>query len=152
MTKQYPSNRGGARHGAGRPAKAEGEKKITMAFCVSAEARAWLQTQSGSLSAAIERLIRQAMNQETTPTETLMNAYIIGKDGEPVATATTTTKGFIRYGFASVREEIDAKRELNLVNARAGKISTAKKWADWEHTHEPLPVAKEINPGQFLIN
>jgi hypothetical protein len=151
MTKQFPSKRGGAREGAGRPTKAESEKKITLAICLSADARAWLLTQPGSLSATVERLIRQAMNQTPLP-ETIMNAYIINNHGEPVATATTNTKGSIRYGFVTVREEIDANRELNLVNARPGKISTAKKWADWERTHEPLPSAKEINPGQFLIN
>jgi hypothetical protein len=77
--------------------------------------------------------------------------YIIANN-YPVAFVRTETKGSVRYGFKAVREEIDANRELNLVNAKSGKISEAKKWAFWERTHPDLPFAKEINPGHFLIS
>lgn len=84
-----------------------------------------------------------------------MTTTFIIADSRPVAylpPASTTPAGACRYGFQRSAEALDANREWNLVNARKGKISSAAKWQNWgKKNNVELPVAMELNPGEFLI-
>lgn len=82
-----------------------------------------------------------------------MATYIIA-DGRPVARAQAhTPAGPCRYAFQRSAEAIDANREWNLVNARRAKTSSAKKWQNWEADNGvELPVAIELNPGEYFIS
>ncbi len=77
------------------------------------------------------------------------SAYII-KNDTLIASVNTDLKNgsSVCYAYNKCEEAIDASRDFNLVNARIGKISRAKKWAkkSWE-----VESAIEINKGEFLI-
>ena len=78
-------------------------------------------------------------------------AYII-EDGEYIATVKTSLKNgsVVEFSTTSCEESIDAAREKNLVNARAAKISRAKKW-DNSLKLKTETYADEINEGEFLV-
>jgi len=57
----------------------------------------------------------------------------------------------VRFSAQLCAEKIDASREFNLVNARAGKISNAKKWAAVASRIEDIEIARQINPGEFRV-
>lgn len=81
-----------------------------------------------------------------------MTAYIISNTGEPIASIIgEAISGRCRYGFYRCKEEINANREWNIVNSRAGKVSNNKKWEEWEKRWELLPFAVELNPRQYFI-
>lgn len=81
-----------------------------------------------------------------------MNAYIINNHNEPIARIDGEAKsGHCRYAFQKTAEAIDANRHWNLVNARSGRISNAKRWQEWERKHDLLPTAIEINPGHYFL-
>ena len=84
-----------------------------------------------------------------------MTSYILDNDGMPIAITPTLSEksGPCRYAFEVCRERIDANRELNLVNARAGKISNAKKWQTWEaKNNTTLPFAAEVAPREYFVS
>ena len=76
-------------------------------------------------------------------------AYIIAND-EIIAKVSTDLKNGaeVEYAYNSTKEAINANREVNLVNAKWGKISRAKKWASQDFDCD---TAKEVNPSEFLI-
>jgi len=57
----------------------------------------------------------------------------------------------VLYSRLTCAEAINADRSVNLVNARAGKISSAKKWVQRAATIENISIAREVNPGEFQI-
>ena len=76
-------------------------------------------------------------------------AYIIADDSLIATVQTDLPAGAsVRYSWQRCAEAIDANREFNLVNARRGKISRAKKWAK-------VPAfdydAEEIAPGVLYL-
>lgn len=82
----------------------------------------------------------------------MSKAYIIAKDfhGEKlIARVDTDLKSgaSIEYGHCVCDEAINANRDKNLVNAKIGKISRAKKW-DSEYVEF---FGTEINPGEFQV-
>lgn len=79
-------------------------------------------------------------------------SYII-KNNAVIAKIDATLESGVSVAFASntCKEEIDAARELNLVNAKSATISNAKKWeAAWAKS-EDTRYGREINPGEFLV-
>jgi hypothetical protein len=80
----------------------------------------------------------------------MSKAYIISQGGIPLAVCTTNLKNGekILWSYQTVTEKINANRELNLVNARHGKISRSKKWKKFEFD---LYSADEINNGEFFV-
>lgn len=57
----------------------------------------------------------------------------------------------VKFGTLTCSEAINADRDVNLINARTGKISNAAKWdAVWARTEDGR-FASEVNPGEFLI-
>jgi len=80
-----------------------------------------------------------------------MNAVIINSRKEVVASVNTELKSgaSVRYSDQICEEKINASREYNLVNAREGKISRAKKYMSSEEAAEYY--AREINPEEFFI-
>ena len=76
------------------------------------------------------------------------SAYII-RNNTVIALVSTELKNGaeVEYSFNSTAEAINADREVNLVNAKWGKISRAKKWAK-EYTDS---VGVEVNTAEFLI-
>lgn len=80
-------------------------------------------------------------------------SYIISNHGELIAKteAHLPSAASVRYGQERSREEIDANREYNLVNAKDGKISNAKRW-DAEYRNSEAGMAVELNPGEFLVS
>lgn len=78
-------------------------------------------------------------------------AFIISNN-EIIAQVTTDLKNQASVIFANqkAKEEINANREYNLVNASHGKISRAKKWFDKARSQD-VNFATEINTGEFLI-
>lgn len=82
-----------------------------------------------------------------------MAIRFIIRDGSPVARIIgAATSGPCRYGWERCKEELNANREWNLVNARKGKISNNVKWQEWEARNDVLlPVAEEMNEREFLI-
>lgn len=80
-------------------------------------------------------------------------SYIISNDNELIAKvrAGEQPPGLeVKYGFEKSKEAINAARDYNLVNARTGKISNAKKW-DKVFAESECGFATEINPGEFLV-
>lgn len=78
-------------------------------------------------------------------------AFIISNN-EIVAQVATDLKNqsSVRFSNKKIKEEINANREYNLVNAAHGKISRAKKWFNKAKTQE-LDFGIEINQGEFLV-
>lgn len=82
-----------------------------------------------------------------------MNAYIV-KDGEIVCSVKTELKNGTKviYSWNRCDEKINASREFNLVNARTGKISRAKKYDQYRMEFSSAAcLATEINPGEFYL-
>lgn len=81
----------------------------------------------------------------------MKKAYII-KDGQVIAQAKTALKNGsdVEFSRDSCEEALNASKSVNLVNARWGKISRAKKW-DKATERSFLLSAKEVNEGEFLI-
>lgn len=76
----------------------------------------------------------------------IKNNAIIAKTSEALKSGAV-----VEYAFHTCKEEINADREFNLVNAKTAKISNAKKWdAEYKKSDDQL-TASEINPGEFLI-
>lgn len=77
-------------------------------------------------------------------------AYIINSRDEVVAIVSTELRGGteVQYAQQSCAEEINADREVNLVNASWGKISHAAKW---ENKAVNALCGSEVNDGEFLI-
>jgi hypothetical protein len=75
-------------------------------------------------------------------------AYILNTDGTPVAITNTNLRGgaIVRWGWQRCEERLNPNREWNLVNARNGKISRAKR-----HDSELVPWAVELSPSNFYI-
>ena len=75
-------------------------------------------------------------------------AYIIADDSLIATVQTDLPAGAsVRYSWQRCAEAIDANREFNLVNARRGKISRAKKWAKLRACYD----AEEIAPGVLYL-
>lgn len=57
------------------------------------------------------------------------------------------------FSSSASRDALTAGQPLRLVSARKGRVSRAKKWRDWEvRKNADLPVAREVAPGQFLLD
>jgi len=80
-------------------------------------------------------------------------SIILNKDNFPVAKLAATYKpGACKYAYCVCAEKPATNINHNLVNARAGKITNAKKWDDYKKSHfDNLPFADEINIREFLI-
>lgn len=91
--------------------------------------------------------------KNTQTTQTPKTAYII-RDDKLVAVIRTTLKAGaqVRFAFHSCEEAIDASRSQNLVNARWGKISYAKKWEKVALKNGYNYVGEEINDNEFLLS
>ena len=78
-------------------------------------------------------------------------AFIISNN-EIIAQVTTDLKNRASVIFANQKskEEINANREYNLINAENAKISRAKKWFDMAKTQD-VNFGIEINQGEFLV-
>lgn len=78
-------------------------------------------------------------------------AFIISNN-EIIAQVTTDLKNqsAVTFSTQKVKEEINANREWNLLNAANGKISRAKKWFDKSKTQD-VNFGTELNEGEFLI-
>jgi len=78
-------------------------------------------------------------------------AFIV-KDGEIKAIVSTDLKNgcVVEYSHFRSKEAINADREYNLVNARKGKISRAKKYMQYRLQCSSIH-GEEINPGEFYI-
>lgn len=57
-------------------------------------------------------------------------SYLINSNGKLVAATSETLKSgsIVKVGYHKVKEEIDANRDYNLLNAFDCKVSNAKKW------------------------
>ena len=78
-------------------------------------------------------------------------AFIVSNN-EIVAQVTTdlNNQATVIFSNKKAKEEINANREYNLINASHGKISRAKKWFNKAKTQD-VNFATEINIGEFLI-
>ena len=57
------------------------------------------------------------------------------------------------FSYSSCREAINADREVNLVNARDGKISRAKKYLNNDELrYNDYTSVKEVNNSEFLLS
>lgn len=78
-------------------------------------------------------------------------AYIIQNDTVIASVKTELKSGTsVKFSAMKVKEEIDANRDFNLVNAMPGKISRAKRWD--KEADQCEVVGSEINPCEFLIS
>lgn len=78
-----------------------------------------------------------------------MKSRAVILDGRQVIAAVDTNLKngeAIQYAYLKIKEEINANRDFNLVNAKTGKISRNKRFLD---EYDPDSFAKEINPGEF---
>lgn len=66
--------------------------------------------------------------------------YLLNKNSEVIAIVTGVKAGEVRYSYTLCEERIDRSRTHNLVDARTGRISYARKYAK---CHTTL-VAREI--------
>ncbi|CAB5221277.1 hypothetical protein UFOVP244_124 [uncultured Caudovirales phage] len=88
----------------------------------------------------------------------MSTAYIVSNNKLIAAVDTDLKNGaVVLYAYQSVEERLNAKREINLVNASEAKISRAAKWAK-AYKFSELATATEINwPGtdeygsEFLV-
>ena len=78
------------------------------------------------------------------------NETIYSKEWTVVASVDTNLKSgtLVDYAYEITKEAVNQNREFNLVNARTGKISRAKKY-DVQSNYN-LPHASEINPVEFF--
>ena len=84
-----------------------------------------------------------------------MASYIINAAGTEliaVTTANLPSGTEVQYAWQKSEEALNADRKFNLVNARHGKISTAKKWENIARHQEYPDSATEINPGEFFLD
>ena len=81
-----------------------------------------------------------------------MNAVILNSRNEIIATIDTQIKSgsLVEYSSTTCKEEINANRELNLVNTRTGRISRARKYLNSKNAML-AQHAIEINESEFLI-
>jgi hypothetical protein len=77
-------------------------------------------------------------------------SYLI-KDGQLIAATSKALKSgdMVRVAYDTVKEEIDANREYNLLNGFDCKVSNAKKW-EKEFNNSECGYSSEINEGEFL--
>ena len=73
-------------------------------------------------------------------------SYLIA-NGEVICTVQDRKSGDVIFSYSKVDENLDANREFNLVNARNGKISNAKKW----HKFDVMDIGKEINQDEYYV-
>lgn len=75
---------------------------------------------------------------------------LVNRNNEVVAYASTELKNgsMVDFSFDRVKENINANREYNLVNAVRVKVSRNKKYFN-DEMMAYLPNAKEINYGEF---
>lgn len=84
------------------------------------------------------------MNTNTTK-------YIVSGREVIAMVAGDAKAGACRYAYLRCREAIDANREFNLVNARRGRVTSAK-WAEKEVALTgDVDLAVELNPGEFFV-
>lgn len=58
----------------------------------------------------------------------------------------------VKFASTASAEALNANRDKNLVNARSGMVSNAKKWVVVYAKTEKVTSAIEINPGEFLLS
>lgn len=77
-------------------------------------------------------------------------SYLI-KNNEVIATTTENLKSgaFVDVAHDTCKEQINASRELNLVNAFTVKVSNAKKWES--HYTETVAVAINNSTYEFVL-
>ena len=69
------------------------------------------------------------------------------KDNKVIAKVADRESGDVMFSYVKTKEDIDANREFNLVNAQHGKISNAKKWESAKY----YDFGKEINKDEYFI-
>lgn len=73
--------------------------------------------------------------------------YLLNSYGEVIAMVRGVKAGAVRYAYDVCRAQINANRMHDLVNARAGRVSYAKKHSGCEvHSH-----AKPIADRELLV-
>lgn len=80
----------------------------------------------------------------------MTTAYII-RNNKFIATIDTDLKNGaeVAYAFNRCEEKINANREWNLVNAKYGKVSRAKKWQKEAALSNETGIS--ISPDEFYI-
>lgn len=77
-------------------------------------------------------------------------AYIIRNNTVIATVSTGLPNGTeIQYSHEKIREELDANRDYNLLNAKSAKISRAQRWE--KEASKCCTSAVEINPLEFLL-
>ncbi|ULS51793.1 hypothetical protein [Pectobacterium carotovorum] len=80
----------------------------------------------------------------------MSTAYIIFNSSVAAVVDTEIANGAnVTFSTVTVKEEINANRDFNLVNAQNGKISRAKRWGNEASKCEYF--GREINPTEFFI-
>lgn len=67
--------------------------------------------------------------------------YLLNSYGEVIATVRGVKAGAVRYAYDVCKEQINVNRTHNLVNARAGRVSYAKKHSGCEVYSHAKPIA-----------
>ena len=80
-----------------------------------------------------------------------MNTVILNNQGQVVATLRKNMRNRkgVKYAYHKCKEQINANREFNLVNAQSGVTSNDLKYSD-DAAYAPL--AEEINLGEYYID
>lgn len=84
----------------------------------------------------------------------MKTGYIIDSNGKIIGLTTSRTKaGTVQVAYARTKEEINANRDYNLVNAFDAKLSYAKKYSAREYQDQAAfaSFADELNDREFYI-
>jgi len=73
-------------------------------------------------------------------------SYLIS-NGQLICTVSDRKSGDVIFSYSKVYENLDANREFNLVNAKDGKISNAKKW----RFVDVIDIGVEINKDEYYV-
>ncbi|MCA6941348.1 hypothetical protein LF927_09140 [Pectobacterium polaris] len=80
----------------------------------------------------------------------MSTAYIIFNSSVAAVVGTEIANGAnVTFSTVKAKEEINANRDFNLVNAHSGKISRAKRWE--KEAAKCDYFGSEINPTEFFI-
>lgn len=78
-------------------------------------------------------------------------SYIVADDTIIAQIRKTKSRDEVKYAYQTCKEQINAAREFNLVNAQTARISNNMKYERRAEKDYDIATAREINAGEYLI-